>query len=71
MNRQEIEAQEDLEDEQEARDYQARKAAGLLTPDEAKRIPFDRAMEEIEAAWEARENDEQSGAVPSVREDRT
>ena len=46
-----IQRLEDLEDMQEARDYEARKADGSLTADEAEQVPFERAVEEIEAAW--------------------
>ena len=46
-----IERLEDYEDAEWAREYEARKAAGLLTPDERDTIPLDQAIAEIEAEW--------------------
>ncbi len=39
---------EDLQDAAWARDYEARKAAGLLTPEERDPLPWDQARAEIE-----------------------
>ena len=50
-----IERLEDYEDAEWAREYEARKAAGLLTPDERDTIPLDQAIAEIEAEWSAME----------------
>ncbi len=45
---------EDLQDAAWARDYEARKAAGRLTPDELDVLPWDEALEEIERERAAR-----------------
>lgn len=43
-----VEALEDEEDAAWAREYEARKASGRLTPDEQEAIPLDQAIAEIE-----------------------
>jgi hypothetical protein len=48
-----ISALEDEEDAAWARDYEARRSAGQLTPDEADALPIDEAMTEIEREREA------------------
>ena len=45
---------EDLQDAAWARDYEARKAAGQLTPAELDVLPWDEALEEIERERAAR-----------------
>ena len=50
-----IERLEDYEDAEWARDYEARKAAGLLTPEESEMIPLEQAAAEIQAEWGALE----------------
>ena len=45
---------EDLRDAAWARDYEARKAAGQLTPAELDVLPWDEALEEIERERAAR-----------------
>ncbi len=50
-----LEALEDAADRDFALDYEAREAAGLLTPDELDVMPLDQAIAEIEAVWAARE----------------
>ncbi len=45
---------EDLQDAAWARDYEARKVAGRLTPDELDVLPWDEAREEIERERAAR-----------------
>ena len=49
-----LEAREDAADRDFARDYEAREATGLLTPDELDVMPLDRVIAEIEAVWAAR-----------------
>jgi len=49
--RQMIDRLEDFEDAEWARDYELRKAAGQLTPDELETMPLDQAIAEIEAEW--------------------
>ena len=46
---------EDYEDAEWARDYEARKAAGLLTPEEREMIPLEQVTGEIQAEWDALE----------------
>ena len=46
-----LERLEDLEDAEWAREYEARKAAGLRTTEERELIPLDQAIAEIEAEW--------------------
>ena len=50
-----IQRLEDYEDAADARDYEARERAGLLTPDEREVITLDQAMAEIEAECVASE----------------
>lgn len=47
---------EDLQDAAWARDYEVRKAAGLLTPDELDVLPWDEALAEIERERATRHN---------------
>ncbi len=53
-----IELLEDAEDEAWAADYERRKAAGQLTPDELETVPLDQAIAEIEAQWAAEKQTE-------------
>jgi hypothetical protein len=53
-----VEALEDAEDEAWAADYERRKAASQLTPDELETVPLDQAIAEIEAEWAAEERTE-------------
>jgi hypothetical protein len=50
-----IELLEDAEDEAWAADYERRKVAGLLAPDELETVPLDQAIVEIESQWKAEE----------------